>query len=113
MEFQHEQVNDVTVLRVLDTRITSVSAPELKTELLRLVGEGQFKIVVNLENIAYIDSSGLGSLLFGHRQARQAEGDLKLSHVQDSVLSMIKLSMLERVLNIYATDQDAIADFGS
>ena len=101
----------LAIVKVDENKLTTVNAPDLKTEFLRLVGEGYMNILVNLENVEYADSSGLGALLFGRRQVSPLKGDLKLSCPSDAVLSLVKISQLDRVFEIFDTEEEGIKSF--
>ena len=103
--------DNAVILEVLETELTSAKAPELKTELLRVVSEEKVNILVNLKSVSYIDSSGLSALLFGRRQVEPVGGVLKLCCLSDSVMGMIKIAQLDRVFNIYDTEEEALGSF--
>jgi len=100
-----------TVVRIKEKKIDSSIAPTLKTEFLKLLGDGHNKILVNLEQVKYMDSSGIGALLFGQRQMQSAEGSLKLANVSDQVMSMIKIAMLDRVFEIFDSEEEGLNSF--
>ena len=96
------------IIRINESELTSVCAPELKTEILRLLGEGYVFIVVNLETVGYVDSSGLSSLLFGKRQVGAQDGNLKLCCLSGSVLKMLQIAQLDKIFEIFDTEDEAV-----
>lgn len=106
-----EEVNDIKVLRVKEERIDSTKAPDLKAQLLVLTKENGCKVIIDLSQTNYIDSSGLGALLLGLRQAREADGEFALVGVQNRVKSLLQIAQLDNVLRSYASEFDALESF--
>jgi anti-sigma B factor antagonist len=79
-------------------RLNMVSARRLKELLADLVAQGTTRIVVDMDGVTFLDSSGLGALIGGLKSARQAGGDLRIARVTPSVLSVFRLTNLDRVL---------------
>ncbi|QGQ20552.1 anti-sigma factor antagonist [Cellulomonas sp. JZ18] len=96
----------VAVLRP-QGRLTMVTAGELKAEVDRVVDAGSAVVVVDLEETAFMDSSGLGALVGGLRRARAAGGDLRIARVNGQVLTVLRLTTMDRVLTPYDTVEDA------
>lgn len=70
--------------------------------------EGQRNIVLDLSSIKFADSSGLSSLLVGHRLCKNSEGTFILVGLNDSVSRLITISQLDNVLSIVKTPDEAI-----
>ena len=70
--------------------------------------EGQRNIVLDLSSIKFADSSGLSSLLVGHRLCKNSEGTFILVGLNDSVSRLITISQLDNVLSIVKTSEEAI-----
>ncbi len=99
-----------TVLRPTG-RINMVAAPALKILIEETVASGRTRIVVDLGEVSFIDSSGLGALISGLKTARQAGGDLRLAAVPEQVLTVLRLTNLDRVLPAHDTVADASHDW--
>jgi len=108
-----EEVNDIKVLRVKEERIDSEKAPDLKAQLLVLTKEEGCKVIVDLSQTNYIDSSGLGALLLGLRQARDADGEFALVGAQNRVKSLLKIAQLDNVLSNFENEFDALKSFNN
>jgi anti-sigma B factor antagonist len=80
----------------------------LKDRILKLFEEGRSDIVVDLGEVQFIDSSGLGALLSGHKTAAQRSKSFALSGLQPRVRSMFELTRLQRVFEIYPGLQEAL-----
>jgi anti-sigma B factor antagonist len=105
MNFMLEHHNGCQVLSVQEERIDAHNSIALKTELLQQLEQGGGTLIVQLAQVRFIDSSGLGALLSGHKQAALHGGKLVLVNIQPPVLSMFEITRLNRVFEIY-TDLD-------
>jgi len=108
-----KRLENLTIVRLKEKRFDSSKSPFLKTEFLKLISEGIKNILLNLEEVENIDSSGLGSFNFGKRQLNSINGDLKLCCLQDKVENLLKISKLNRIYDVYETEEDGIKDFFS
>jgi anti-sigma B factor antagonist len=98
MTFTTEKIEpDIAVIRGAG-KLNMVTAPELRALVLRVIAEGENKVVVDLSGIEFMDSSGLGALVGCLKTARQAGGDLRMAAPSPQVSMVLKLSNLDRVL---------------
>jgi anti-sigma B factor antagonist len=88
-------------------RLNMVAAPGLRKELHALVEQGNARVVVDLSDTEFIDSSGLGALISGLKAARQAGGDLRIAAPTRQVITVLELTNLNRVLRTYDTADGA------
>jgi len=102
MNLNLSKSNDFNVLTVLDERIDAHNSADLKDYILRLIERGEQNIIVQLEHVRFIDSSGLGALLSGHKNTIAKSGRFVLTNIQQQVGSMFELTRLNRVFEIYA-----------
>jgi anti-sigma B factor antagonist len=109
MNLNLEKINGYSVLSIQEERIDAHNSSELKEAILHIIEQGEVNIIVQLERVRFIDSSGLGALLSGHKNAAAKSGRLALSNVQPQVLSMFELTRLNRVFEIYADLNEAFA----
>ena len=111
MSFKKEKRNGVTIIRIKQERLDSNIAPELKAEFLLLADKGVKNILVDLTNVFYVDSSGLGALLFGLRQLREIEGALKILGANNRITNLIRIAKLEQVLINFQNEDEAFHSF--
>lgn len=104
--------NDRTAISVKEERLDAHNSGELKDKILRALQDGSRHVVVDLTDVKFIDSSGLGALLSGYKNANQRAGTLVLSGLQPRVLSMFELTRLNRVFEIYPRLQDVVGSQG-
>lgn len=101
---------NVAVLRP-SGRLNMAAAPTLKTLVDATVAAGQHRIVVDLSDTTFVDSSGLGALIGGLKVARSADGDLRIAAVPEQVRAVLRLTNLDRVLQAHPTVADATHDW--
>jgi anti-sigma B factor antagonist len=102
MNLNLEKTNSFNVLTIADERVDAHNSAELKAFLLQAIEGGETNIVVQLEHVRFIDSSGLGALLAGQKHMLAKSGQFALANIQPQVLSMFELTRLNRVFDIYA-----------
>jgi anti-sigma B factor antagonist len=85
----------------------------LKEELKAAVGEGASRVVIDLENVEFIDSSGLGALISALKALRSKDGVLSLSGVSEPVANILEITRLDRVFDIAADREDALSRCGT
>jgi len=96
------------VVFVKEDRLDAHNSGELKTELNRLFEGGTVNLVIDLKEVLFIDSSGLGVLVSAFKNASTRNGSIKLSGLQTQVKSMFELTRLHRVFDIFSTADDAL-----
>jgi anti-sigma B factor antagonist len=111
MNFKTTTKNNVTILRLQDSRLDNTLAADLKAHLLVMIEQGEKNILIDLAKVDYADSSGLGAILFGIRQARPVSGKIKLVNLKPRVLSLIKIAKLDNVIEAYDNEAEALASF--
>lgn len=112
LEVKQYSYNDVHVLE-LAGRIDSHSASTLRDELAKSMNLRPANIVVGLKDVSFIDSSGLAILVQGLRTCRERGGNLCLSNPQHPVRMIFELTRLDRAIDIFPNDNEAIASFGA
>ena len=105
-------VNGVMVLD-LRGRITLGEETEaLRVRVKQLVEAGYSRIILNLEEVNYIDSVGLGTLVASYTSARKQGGDLKLLHLTTRIHDLLQITRLCTVFEIYDSLEEAQRSFG-
>jgi anti-sigma B factor antagonist len=111
MNLKTEKNNDVMVINVKEERLDAHNSGDLKSEMQKLFAEGNKNILVDLKDVRFIDSSGLGALVSGFKNAISHQGNLKLSSLQPQVKSMFELTRLHRVFEIFASTSEALDNY--
>jgi anti-sigma B factor antagonist len=90
--------------------IDVATAPELRTQLVDLVGEGRTKLIVDLQAVDFLDSTGLGVLVSTVKRARSGGGDLTLVCTHPHLLKVFEITGLTKVFAIHDTLDAALAE---
>src|SRR6195952_4652881 len=98
MKFTVDKHEKYILLKLNESKLNSLVTPQLKSELILINTEGQRNIVLDLSQIKFADSSGLSSLLVGHRLCKSAEGSFILTGLNDAVARLVTISQLDTVL---------------
>jgi len=85
------------------------TAPKLREHLIDLVASGQYQLIVDLEAVDFLDSTGLGVLVGGLKRVRSHDGSLHLVCSQDRILKIFRITGLTKVFPIHANMDEALA----
>ena len=102
-------VRNVGNYSVVDVKgeIDVYTAPKLREKLIELVSEGSYDVVVNLEGVDFLDSTGLGVLVGALKRVKAHDGSLSLVCSQDKILKIFKITGLTKVFPIHASVEEA------
>jgi len=105
------EVDGVTVV-ALDGRIVlGEESNALRERVKSLIAEGKTKVVLNMANITFIDSAGLGTLVAAHHSAKSQGAALKLAHLGSKFQEVLQITKLLTVFDVYNTEAEAVASF--
>jgi len=108
----HEREREGVVILDLEGRITAGEEAGLLRETLRRLAEtGRRGVILNLAEVDYIDSTGLGALVMGYTTLRKAGGTLKLLNLSRRNIELIVFTKLETVFEIFDDELDAVNSF--
>ena len=99
--------NGVTVLAPTG-RLDVAGAPALKEAIGEVVKNGPPKVVIDMEGVSFVDSTGLGSVIAALKQIRNSQGELRLAAPNQQVRVVLELTTLDRVFPYYATVEEAL-----
>ncbi len=89
------------------------TAPRLRELLIDLVSTNNYQLIVNLERVEFLDSTGLGVLVGGLKRVRAHDGSLDLVCTQERILKIFRITGLTKVFGIHETVDQAIAAKGT
>jgi anti-sigma B factor antagonist len=107
------QVGDVTVIDVAGRITLGEGSSALREALRDLVGKGQKKILLNLGEVTYIDSSGIGELVSGFTTVTNSGGMLKLLNLNKRVKDLLQITKLYTVFDVHEDEAGAIRSFAA
>lgn len=84
------------------------TAPALRTQIEQLIHDGARRLVVNLEDVGFMDSSGLSALIASYKRMQEADGELAVVCQDRAVLRIFTVTGLDRVFRIHPTVAEAI-----
>ncbi len=76
-----------------------------------LIAEGKKKIVLNMDNVTFIDSAGLGTLVASHHSVKTQGASLRLCHLGSKFQEVLQITKLLTVFDVYNTEAEAVASF--
>lgn len=108
MELSEHREGNVLVARALDQRVDARLAPELKQRLLGLVAAGHPLIALDLSEVDFIDSSGLGAIVAALKQIN-GQGDLVIVGAKPAVMNLFRLTRMDKVFRMFGAADEAVA----
>jgi anti-sigma B factor antagonist len=100
---------DGTTLVAVGGEIDVYTAPKLRDKITELVGNGIYSIVIDMEAVEFLDSTGLGVLVGGLKKVRAHDGSLELICTQDRLLKIFRITGLAKVFVIHDSADGALA----
>lgn len=108
MQLEQQSIDGQIVVTLKETRLDAAIADQFKSEMMELVQSGQRQLVLDLAAVDFIDSSGLGAVVSILKSVGK-DGSLKLCRLQDSVMSIFKLTRMTQVFSIHTSTEAALA----
>lgn len=112
LSIQNKQIGDVSVVALKGRIVLGEGSSALRERVKNLVTDGKKKIVLNMANVTYIDSAGLGALVAAYIGAKKQGSALHLSDLGNKFHEVLQLTRLLTVFDVYATEAEAINGFG-
>jgi anti-sigma B factor antagonist len=111
LKMTNREVDGVSVV-ALDGRIVlGEESNALREKVKGLIAAGKRKIVLNMDNVTFIDSAGLGTLVAAHHSAKSQGAGLRLCHLGSKFQEVLQITKLMTVFDVYNTEAEAVASF--
>lgn len=110
MQITERMVNDIQILE-LAGRFDTTTANSVLQRIDTMTTKPPARVVVNMENVNFVDSTGLSTLVQGTKQSRMQKGDLYLCGLQQSVRIIFELTRLDKYFDIFSAEEDAVSAF--
>ena len=107
MEIIRSLINDIPVLSV-SGKIDAVTSKDLEEALIRLIEEDKKLLIINMEKVEFLSSSGLRVLMASLNKLKHKDGDLKLAALQTFVKDVFFMTGANRFFSIYPSQEEAI-----
>ena len=101
------QVRILTCRGRLDAQVSG----DVKDQIQQLIDEGAVCLVLNLEGVDFLDSSGLGALVSSLRKIKEKKGEIKLTGLRPEVRSIFDITRVARLFNIHGNIKEALEAF--
>jgi anti-sigma B factor antagonist len=109
LKLDHHTKDGIEIVDV-EGEIDVYTAPRLRELLIELVNTGFYQLVVNMEKVEFLDSTGLGVLVGGLTRGRAHDGSLDLVCTQERILKIFRITGLTKVFGIHDTVDEAIKE---
>lgn len=111
VKLNNRQVGDVTVIDATGRITLGEGSSTFRDALRDLVSKGQKKLLLNLADVSYIDSSGIGELVSGFTTVTNQGGRLKLVGLTKRVKDLLQITKLYTVFEVYDDEAEAVRSF--
>ncbi len=111
MKFSIENQDNVVIFQLKNLNLDSEISAQLKAKLLILIQPDIEALIIDLTNVEYVDSSGLGALLLAQRQMKEFGMTIILVGVSENVQSMFRISQIHDVFLYADTIRDALDNY--
>jgi anti-sigma B factor antagonist len=113
LDILEKDVNGVTVLELTGRVTLGDGSALLRTKLKECLSQGKTRLVLDLAEVSYIDSAGLGTLVAGFTSAQNQGATLKLANLTKRFSETLNITKLVTVFDVYDTVEDAVKSFNS
>lgn len=107
LSLETREVDGRTIVAV-GGEIDVYTAPRLRDEISDLVGQGRHRLIIDMEKVDFLDSTGLGVLVGGLKKVRAHDGSMELICSQDRLLKIFRITGLAKVFTIHASEAEAL-----
>jgi anti-sigma B factor antagonist len=110
MELNREKIDEIIIIH-MKGKLTISNAEDLLSELDSLINQKENKFVLDMSEIDFVDSIGLGAIVRFWKKLLKIDGQVKLSNLKPKITTMFQLTRIDNILQIYNSYKDAIKDF--
>jgi anti-sigma B factor antagonist len=111
LKMTSREVDGVTVVAMDGRIVLGEESNALREKAKALVAEGKKKVVLNMDNVTFIDSAGLGTLVAAHHSAKNQGASLRLCHLGSKFQEVLQITKLMTIFDVYNTEAEAVASF--
>jgi anti-sigma B factor antagonist len=111
LKMTNREVDGVSIVSMDGRIVLGEESNALREKIKSLIAEGKKKIVLNMDNITFIDSAGLGTLVAAHHSAKTQGAGLRLCHLGSKFQEVLQITKLLTVFEVFNTEAEAVASF--
>ena len=112
MTLKERRVGEVTILDLKGRLVLDDGDDELRDRIAQLSDEGRINVLVNLQDVTYVDSCGIGVLISKYVSLRRKGGSVKLMNLTPRSHHLMEISRLLSVFETYESEEQALKSFG-
>ncbi|MHB0976097.1 MAG: STAS domain-containing protein [Candidatus Aquicultorales bacterium] len=112
LKIESKEVDGIGII-ALEGEVDVYTAPKLKSRLIDMVDEGKYDIIVDLQKVEFMDSSGLGVLVGGLKRVKSHQGSVTLVCTQENILKIFRITGLVKVFPIFPSQDEAVKNIKS
>jgi len=111
MKFKVREVGNVTIIDLSGKLMGGCDADVFRDLIHELLEKGRRQVIVNLSEITWVNSTGVGILITGYTTLRKNKGDLRLLNVSNKIQSILYVTKLNLIFECFEDEQAAVASF--
>ena len=108
MELKQRKEGNVLIIKLLEKRLDEPATADFKEKMAEFVKRGNESIVLNLSEVNFVDSSGLGSIISSMKMLGQKE-DFAICGMQETVLNLFRITKMDKLFKIFPDEKEAVA----
>jgi anti-sigma B factor antagonist len=113
MDIKERVIKGVSILDLSGKIVLGEGDVQVKERIKDLMADGQRRVLLNLAEVNYIDSAGLGTLISSYTTAKREGGSLKLVNLTKRIQDLLAITKLITVFETFDSEADALASFGA
>jgi anti-sigma B factor antagonist len=106
-----QEKQGIVFIRLIGDVVGGPDATDLTERFHELIDKGKNRIVVDMTNVDYMNSSGLGILIGGLTTVRNSGGDLKLLNLKEKLEQILRITKLDQVFDLYDSEEEVVNSF--
>ena len=110
VSFEIRSQNGIDVIDITG-QLDAFTTPDVKAEFKKLTDDRHYKLALNLKQVDYVNSTGIGAVVAVAQQVRRRKGDLKLFGMKADIRKVFDLVGASKILEIFETEQEALNSF--
>lgn len=112
MQLDQQKAGEALIVTPLEDRLDARVATDFKERMTELIASGNTRIVLDLSRVEFIDSSGLGAIVSSLKRMA-GRGELVVCGLQETTMTLFKLTRMDRVFQIFDSGQQAVSALGA
>ena len=110
ISFELRTANGLDIIDI-NGQLDAFTTPDVKAEFKKLTDARHYKLILNLQNVNYVNSTAIGAIVAVAQQVRRRKGDLKIFGMKEDIRKVFDLVGASKILEIFDTEQEAIDSF--